>query len=281
VHPLFSGRILAIATKHKKEWVLEAKLVQELGVICKVPAHLDTDLLGTFTGEIERTLSPVETARKKCLMAMEAIGCNLAIASEGSFGAHPFIPFCQANEELLILMDVKNNLELTATKLSSDTNFDGAEVNSLASLEHFANRAGFPEHALILRPFKDSIQQIVKGINCQKKLEETFLSLIHQRSSVYVETDMRAMYNPTRQRVIAGALDNLLALIDSQCPACATPGFGVVKWIEGLACEQCGTPTHSIKSLLRKCNKCGYELIEDNPGGKNFEDPMYCEMCNP
>jgi len=72
---------------------LAALLEKELGVICIVPENLDTDLLGTFSGEIERELSPMDAARQKCLLAMELTGADLAVASEGSFGAHPLLYF--------------------------------------------------------------------------------------------------------------------------------------------------------------------------------------------
>jgi hypothetical protein len=56
-----------------------------LGVICFVNENFDTDLLGTFTGEIERKLDPIATARQKCLLAMKLSNCDLGVASEGSF----------------------------------------------------------------------------------------------------------------------------------------------------------------------------------------------------
>ena len=48
---MFKGRLLLIATKHKKEEIISPIFEKELGVRCVVPEHLDTDLLGTFTGE--------------------------------------------------------------------------------------------------------------------------------------------------------------------------------------------------------------------------------------
>jgi hypothetical protein len=42
-------------------------LEQNLGVICFVNENFDTDLLGTFTGEIERKLDPIATARQNAL----------------------------------------------------------------------------------------------------------------------------------------------------------------------------------------------------------------------
>ena len=51
---MFEGRKLLIATKHKKEIVIAPILEKELGVTCFVAPDLDTDELGTFTGEVER-----------------------------------------------------------------------------------------------------------------------------------------------------------------------------------------------------------------------------------
>ena len=67
---MFKGRKLVIATKHEKEKVIAPILEKELGVKCFVAPDLDTDLLGTFTGEVERKDDPIITARKKCLIAM-------------------------------------------------------------------------------------------------------------------------------------------------------------------------------------------------------------------
>ncbi len=77
---MFKGRTLLIATKHRKEQVISPILEEALGVKCIVSENIDTDVLGTFTGEVERTNSPLETARMKC-----------ELASEGSFGSHPYL----------------------------------------------------------------------------------------------------------------------------------------------------------------------------------------------
>lgn len=99
----FSGRHLLIATKHGKEKVIAPILESALNVKCFVATDLDTDKLGTFTGEVERTDSPLNTLRNKCLMAMELVDCNLVVASEGSFGTHPTAYFIHADDELLNL----------------------------------------------------------------------------------------------------------------------------------------------------------------------------------
>ena len=115
---IFKGRKLLIATKHEKEKVIAPILEKELGVKCFVVKNFDTDKLGTFTGEIDRIDDPITTVRNKCIMAMELMNCDLAIASEGSFGAHPTIYFVPADDEFLIFIDKKNGLEIIAREIS-------------------------------------------------------------------------------------------------------------------------------------------------------------------
>lgn len=68
---LFLGRRLVIATKHQKETIIGPRVESKLGALPFVPKNLDTDVLGTFTGEIERSSDPLSTARQKCEMAMK------------------------------------------------------------------------------------------------------------------------------------------------------------------------------------------------------------------
>ncbi|MGY6523756.1 MAG: DUF6671 family protein [Mongoliitalea sp.] len=278
---MFTGRNLLIVTKHGKEQVMAPLLEKALGVQCVVHDTFDTDELGTFSGEVDRTLDPISAAKQKCLEGMQQSGCDLAIANEGSFGSHPTLFFVPADEELIVLIDARNNLELVAREISMDTNFDAKEVSSVEDLLAFADQVHFPSHALILRPAKDNFDGIVKGIQDADQLIQTFQSIQEKHGCVYVETDMRALYNPKRMRVIAQATERLLDLIKSECPQCQTPGFTVRDVIRGLPCDQCGRPTRSILAQIYACKKCTYQEEKPNPEGKTAEDPMYCDYCNP
>lgn len=278
---IFEGRKLVIATKHKKESVIGPILEKNLGVECFVPDDFDTDALGTFTGEIERKDGPIETVRKKCLLAMEQNNCDLGIASEGSFGPHPTIFMAHADDEFLIFIDKKNNLEIIVRELSLDTNFNAATINSFQNLVSFVKNTGFPEHAVILKIAEKEVTSIVKGIQSWELLEKSFHTLSVSNSLVVAETDMRAMFNPTRMKVIEKATQKLVEKIKSVCPKCITPGFGVVNLIAGLPCEWCGSPTKSTKSHIYHCQKCQFELEKMYPNNKEKEDPMYCDYCNP
>ena len=98
---MFFGKSLCIATKHKKEQVL-APLFKGLGFNVCVAKNIDTDILGTFTGEVERIYTPQLTLKKKCELALQRTHTDFVLSSEGSFGPHPSIPFLYANEEHLL-----------------------------------------------------------------------------------------------------------------------------------------------------------------------------------
>ncbi|MEE4202759.1 MAG: DUF6671 family protein [Halieaceae bacterium] len=278
---MFEQRTLVIATMHAKERVIAPLLESHLGVRCITPDDLDTDQLGTFTGEIDRKLDPLATAREKCRLAMAETGCDLAVASEGSFGPHPLVPFAHADDELLVFMDKKYGLDIAAREVSTATNFAAEAVHDASALLAFAERAGFPEHALILRESANSHRSIYKGIVDRDELLTRFSELRDRYGEVYVETDMRAMHNPTRLGVIADATAKLLKLLDSRCPACDMPGLSVTEVIRGLPCELCGLPTQSPSRHLLECQHCHHQKEERFPLGRERENPMYCEFCNP
>lgn len=278
---MFDGRSIVIATKHRKEEVIAPILENELGVKTMLLPDLDTDLLGTFTGEIGRKDDPLTTAKNKCLMALEMSNCDLAIASEGSFGMHPSVYFIPTNEEVLYFLDKKNGIEISTQFLSTETNFNGEEIDSEKELEQFCKQAQFPSHALIIKNEKDNFSDIVKGINNAELLKETFHSFMHNYGKVYIETDMRAMHNPTRMKVIEQATHVLINNIKNCCPACNTPGFSITLSNRGLPCEICNFPTRSIMSHTYTCKKCTFVKIQEFPLGKEKEDPMYCDFCNP
>ncbi len=277
----FEGRQLVIASMHQKEQVLQPLLEAGLKVNVAVAAGLNTDLLGTFSGEVPRTSDPLTTARNKCELAMELTGCDLVLASEGSFGAHPSAFFLPANEEWLLLIDRKHQLEIHARHLSTATNFAGQEFSSLEELEAFASKVGFPSHGLILRRSKDELEGILKGITDPHQLRTAALQLLETQGAGFVETDMRAMFNPSRMQVIGETAQLLLKKLNSHCPSCQLPGFAVTAAEPGLPCSLCGTPSSTALAHLLVCSHCRHQEKVEFPHGKKTEDPQYCQVCNP
>ena len=272
---------MLIATKHKKEEVIAPLFFEELGIASFVLDDLDTDLFGTFTGEIEREGGPLDALRKKVEMAMSLADVDLIVASEGSFGPHPTLFFLPAADEMLLFVDKKNNLEIVAREISTDTNFSSAEVNSEEELLAFAEKALFPSHALILSVAHQQPPIFVKGITSQEQLLNTFYKLKTKNNSVNVQTDMRTLYNPTRMKTIEKACYKLIQNIKSTCPRCFNPGYNVSDVLDGLPCSLCGRRTKSILAHQYVCKKCGHLEKRYYPNLKLEEDPTFCDYCNP
>jgi len=212
---------------------------------------------------------------------MEMAGCDLAIASEGSFGPHPSVFFAAADEEVLLFLDTKNNLEVTAITVSMHTNFNGRELDNEEQLVEFAAKVNFPSHALIIRKAQHDASEIVKGITDWQELFQHFQTFISNYGKAFVETDMRAMCNPCRMEVIGEAAIKLAEKLNTLCPNCKTPGFAVTEIIAGLRCEWCRLPTRSTLIHRYTCRKCKFSLEKKYPHQRQAEDPMYCDYCNP
>ncbi len=245
-------------------------------VIPIVIPHFNTDQFGTFTGEVERANDPLTTARLKIKDALRISGETLAVASEGSFGTHPQIGFVPADQELLLLIDTKNKLEIVASKISTNTNYAQQSVTTWEEVRSFAKEAGFPSHGVTLR----SLTTLHKGISDWKLLQQTFEQLIVSTSSIQIETDMRAIYNPTRMKVIEETTQLLLDKINSTCPSCHFPGFDIQERVTGLPCRLCNSPTSFTFKLTYICQHCSYKSEKLFPDGDSC-DPMYCNECNP
>lgn len=281
MHQRYKNLELVIATKHKKEAVLAPVFVSKLGVNCRTIENFDTDQFGTFSGEVERLDSPLEAARKKNRFAHEMTGCALALASEGSFGQHPHLFFVSGNEELLLFSDFENGLEIVEKSIVTETNFAGQCIHSWKEAVAFAEKIGFPESAIILRKSESSHEDIVKGITDPKQFQEAVKNQLKNHQELWLETDMRAHLNPQRMAHIGALGKKLSERILSACPSCQSPGFGPVKNIAGLPCQWCSRPTRSIKTQVWGCVKCDHQEEKKHPNKKEFEDPMYCDFCNP
>jgi hypothetical protein len=274
--PFFDGREIRIASMHGKEKVIGPALEETFKMKYSVAAF-DTDLLGTFSGEVERVLTPLEAAREKCRLALEKHDAEIAIASEGSFGSHPTLYLMPSDEEILLLVDRKNDLEIAVKHTSLQTNYGYFSTESDESLADFLKRVKFPSHALIVKT-SDFIE---KGIQTSEHLDRAINACISLHRHYQLMTDMRAMYNPSRMTVIQEATDKLIQKMQSQCPACNRPGFGITDTLKGLLCSTCSMPTRSVKAVMYSCEGCHYTEKEDFPDGKTEEDPMFCDFCNP
>jgi hypothetical protein len=273
----------SLATLHRKEEGIQPPFwnVLRLKVI---PVPVDTNRLGTFSGEVKRLDTPLVCAQVKCEWGMKASGCKRGMASEGSFGPHPFIPFAPCDHEILVFKDEEIGFSLYETILSLKTNFRSIETSNIGELKSFCEKALFPSHALIVKPNQPKNEaMIIKGVQDKEKLLEAFsrCALHSKDGKVTLETDMRAHMNPTRMGVIKTLAYKLAKRLKTFCPKCKCPGWGMKDVVKGLECEVCGSETERVKYEVFGCPRCPYIVYQERKDRLKATGPENCPYCNP
>ncbi|MBS1598351.1 MAG: hypothetical protein JST75_08995 [Bacteroidetes bacterium] len=283
---IFFNRNALLVTKHGKEKVIVPLLSDAFGLKIELADKIDTDQFGTFSGEVERPDTQYNTARLKILKGFEQYPeIEIAIASEGAFNPHPDCAFIPVNTEIVMLIDKKNELEVSGRYLDLAAHVKESEISSVEEGENFAAAIGFPEYGVILKASPKEIEKpyVLKNFRTKEDLQTAmhFLLSISGNGKIQMQTDMRANFNPTRMKNIEHATNELVNAILSVCPKCHTPGFSVGQVIKGLPCSWCGAPTKSTLSHIYACKKCGHGVEKKFPHGKQNEDPGFCDYCNP
>ena len=277
----YKNREVALLTQHGKESVLAPTLLESIRCIVTKVKGYDTDLLGTFSRDIPRTGTQIEAARKKARIGMELANLPLGLASEGSFGPDPFTGMFSWNVEVLIWIDNECGIEIVSMS-QGKTNLGHILTTNWEEAEAFAQKVGFPEHHMIVRPGGENDPRIRKGIDNWSDLRSAFTWAQGQskNDSVFIETDMRAHANPTRMNNIRLAAEELAKKLSSTCPACGTPGYWMIERIIGLPCKRCGQPTRDTRAEVHGCSKCAHkDTIERTDVA--YADPGHCDYCNP
>ncbi|MEX6507496.1 DUF6671 family protein [Jiella sp. M17.18] len=285
VASVYAGRRAVLATMHGKEAAIGPSLHGRLGLAVDVATGIDTDSLGTFTGEVPRAGNMDEAAIAKARLGMAASGASIGIASEGSYGPHPQFPFVAAGVELLVFVDDERGLVVRERLVDDAPVYRHAAASSPAGLERFLDAVRFPSHALIVRPnvFKDLHAQIHKGVRTLEELERAVADGARWSGDglAFVQTDMRAHMNPSRMAVLGRLAGPLAERLLCLCPACGAPGYGVVEAATGLPCAWCGGPTGLVRQEIFGCVACDSREARERPDGLAEADPGQCPACNP
>ena len=266
-----------LVTQHHKEQAI-FPVLRKNGIDQTSVLNADTDQLGTFSGEIPRILSIEQTLLEKCKLVSNQFPTAIFLATEGSFGPHPVIPWISHHQESFLLWDRSTDAIFFHHFNSNSTNFQVGTIRSKQQLVEFCSRSKFPSHAIILKSTQGNHPQIYKGL---QNWEEVFEIWDNSNGELFAETDMRAMYNPTRMANIRIGFSAFLENLQKECPKCAYPGFFTKDVELGLPCQWCNLPTQSILFAIHRCEHCSLEEKEKHPLGKSHEDPMYCSNCNP
>lgn len=279
-HP-YAGATIALATMHGKAEAL-APAFAMLGASLLVPHNIDTDALGTFSGEIPREQPPLETAIAKARLAMAATGLPLGLATEGSFGPDPVIGFVSIHRELAVLVDDVHGQVVCEWRNSHETNFASRVVGHASELDApRLVRWRFPSHALIVRA--EPHGPVFKSLRDRGALDDAIATCIATSASrqARVETDMRAHLNPTRMNQIAALGERLVERLRCLCPRCQAPGFGRIEVVAGLPCGWCGRPTEAALAEIHGCAACPERIRLPRGDGLRQSDPAHCATCNP
>jgi len=277
---LYAGKRVALLTQHGKEHAIAPILEPALACRVERVTGYDTDRLGTFTRDIPRLGTQLDAARKKARIGMELAGGRLGLASEGSFGTDPFAGMFPWNVEVLMFLDDELGIEVCGI-FQGPGRCDQQLTGDWAAAQSFARKAGFPAHHLVLRPDHGDDPRIRKGIADWDSFATAYEAARGESATgqVFVEHDLRAHAHPTRMDNIRQAARDLLARLQSSCPACGAPGFAVVENVPGLPCADCGAPTHETQSDVLGCVRCGHRVTRDR--ALKFADPGRCDWCNP
>lgn len=275
----------AIATMHGKERVI-APILASLDIDLQVSEGIDTDALGTFTGERTRQGSGRDAAVAKARLALErSPHVAYGIGSEGSFGPDPLMPFVTAGHEIIALQSRDGALLLIGSDLTTSTNCTEAIVNSADEAVAAAVHFGFPTHAAVVVGIDHGRPTVVlgltKGIASEYRLREEVERVLQRCGSACIQSDMRAHVNPMRMQAIERAAANLVRRATSRCLRCRHPGYNIVARVPGLPCEDCGEPSEMARALTYACSFCDFTEERPRPDGRTTVDPGQCNVCNP
>lgn len=278
---IYSGRRVALLTKHFKERVIQPVLHEALGCIVETIRDFDTDSFGTFTREIPRENTQLQVARNKARSGMEISGLSLGLASEGSFGPDPMVGLIPWNLEILVFLDTENELEVVGSA-QGKANFAYLLTDNVEEAQAFAQSVKFPINHLVIRPESEHDSRIKKGIDTEYDLAKALTWAFSESSNgmIFMETDVRAHANPMRMAIIKQAAEDLAVRLSSLCPKCMAPGYWITQKSGKLPCSICGAPTSEPKTDVYKCLKCNHtesRHVDDHVRA----DPGKCQLCNP
>ena len=277
----YSGQRISFLTQHGKDALLGPLFSEKLACSLVRATGFDTDQLGTFTRDVPRPDTQLAAARFKAKKGIELIGLSVGIGSEGAFGADPVGGIMPWNTEVMVWVDINLGIEIVGAAQGPGGGLQRF-IHNEDELRQFADDASFPSHGLVLRPDREDDPHICKGFGDWAALLAGFNELLapSPAARVFAEVDQRAHMNPSRQRMIVQAAEDLISKISSTCPSCDAPGFWLKERVSGLPCGLCRQPTRLPLVFIRRCDACAYSDEKREPAEKTA-DPSRCDYCNP
>jgi hypothetical protein len=273
----YRGATVVFATRHGKERQAASAFRRHLDARVVAPDDIDTDRFGTFTGDIPRTKSPLESAAAKAELGIALTGHPYALASEATYTSDWGV--LARHHELLLFRDAELGITLTENVAVSTRAHGIVPVADAGRAVEAASRFGFPGTHAVAIAETSSGMVIRKGLAGTAELVSAASELLQLAPSVEIGPDFRAHANPERQRVIAGLAGRMATRLTRSCPACGAPGWGIVGVERGLPCRVCGEPTAGIKADVHGCACC--DTTRTVPRAVKAVDPQWSNGCNP
>jgi len=272
---LYRGRQVALLTRHAKSATIGPVLQDGLAIELVVTDAFDTDLLGTFSGEIARALPAHRCGLRKAELAIELTGLDVGIGSEGTFGPGPLGGLMAWNIEFLVWHDRTRDWTITGRSQGPSQ----ASREALTSVEQAIRfAAGAPVgQGLIVR----GNGQVFKALHEADTILEAASACLSGRRDepASIEFDLRACHSPERRARIEAATHDLVARLLALCPRCGRPDFSPDDVEYGRPCAECDAPTPLVSATRAVCLDCGFTARQAAPA--SYADPAYCPHCNP
>lgn len=278
---MLANENFALATRHGKEKLFAPAFREKFNAQISL-ANIDTDSFGTFSGEIERTKSPSETAIAKALAAAKDLDIKFGLANEGAIGPHPQAPFVTADMEWVAFVDLQNNVQLVESIVSSEIVAIREKWSEQFDLDQLATLADLPSHSLIAKAGQKPDFWVRKGLKTLDQLSNAIreFQALGWSTDLVFESDFRAMESPSRQENISQAIQKLISRLGTSCPSCAFYGFGQVGYDLGVECSACGELVENfIRAEKHGCLSCSEVVTIER--GVTKVDPAQCNFCNP
>ncbi len=273
--------VIAFGTMHGKHHQVARAFAGCLGAQVIAAAGIDTDQFGTFTGDIARTLAPLDAARAKARLAMTAADTPYGLASEASYGPLPGVGL-PGHEEILLFLDDSRGIEIIEGERHLTAMPAPQRVRTLTDAAPLLEQINFGAQGVIVRPAESGeTAGIVKGITDHTTLRAAIdrAAAASPDGHALLETDLRAHHNPTRRDVLTKLGDRLARRLATACPSCGSPGYGRDDSRRGLPCSACGHPTDLVTADIHSCATCRHQHAVPRPD--TVADPQWCDHCNP
>jgi hypothetical protein len=195
------------------------------------------------------------------------------------------VPFLPIGREWLTFVDRRHQLTISEYAISRRTNYSSFKAASPEAALGWLKEVGFPSHAVMVgsSSVPPSVDWLAKAVHSREELAR-WMAIAAQRSEngmAWLETDMRAHCNPTRMASIRRLAFQLVGRITASCPACAAPGWGLVRTIGGLPCSSCGSATELLAFEEFGCIRCPYTELHPRQDQLLAADPGQCPYFNP